>query len=138
MDTKQLITIVITAVITAFARQLVEAIVALMKAIAKKLIKHPIAARPQDWKVVNVGMALWMTGANALGLFHFATNQEPIGRIEILMAIFWYSVVIYWGKKLIIDSCEWVYSRRKTEPNQSLQTMIIADTSAAAHPPRQL
>jgi ABC-type xylose transport system permease subunit len=26
----------------------------------------------------------------------------------------------------------------KTEPNQSLQTMTIADTSAAAHPPRQL
>jgi hypothetical protein len=26
----------------------------------------------------------------------------------------------------------------KTEPNQALQTMTIADTSAAAHPPRQL
>jgi predicted type IV restriction endonuclease len=29
-------------------------------------------------------------------------------------------------------------SEKETEPNQALQTMTIADTSAAAHPPRQL
>ena len=30
------------------------------------------------------------------------------------------------------------YQLKKTEPNQSLQTMITAVTSAASHPPRQL
>jgi hypothetical protein len=31
-----------------------------------------------------------------------------------------------------------LYFRKKTEPNQALQTMTIAVTSAASHPPRQL
>lgn len=138
MDTKQLITIVITAVITAFARVVVEAITSLIKKIAARLAKHPIAARPKDWQIIEVAMDIWMIGSVSLGLFHFGSSEEPIRRMEVLMAIFWTCMILFWGNKLLGDLLKYLKSRKKTEPNQALQTMTIADTSAAAHPPRQL
>ncbi len=115
MDTTQLITIAVTALVTAFARQIADGIVAFIKNVIHKLARHPVASKPRDWQVIEVGMALWMTGAMSIALAYFASDPEPIQRIDILRAIFWFYMLIYWAKKLLIESGNWIISRKKPE-----------------------
>ena len=125
MDSKQLILIATTAVVTAFAKTLVEAVVSFTKKLVSRVAGTPhvrsLMGRPKDWAIIGVSFDLLMVGTGGIFLWTFLDRAGPVGRSEILTAIYYSCVVLFWGNKFLNDSLAYIVSRLtpQNKPNQA-------------------